>query len=427
LKRGLTVALAAVLLLTGCGTPSTVNKGAGLPSQAYKSAALALTAPADASGTIPVTGTTLRMPVLYGVPLGRVRMHVRNHNDRGDTSYPGAVSFAGVWFGPGDTVTGAHAAPPVKVANGFTTPADGSEWVTPWFDADTAENTGHLLTTSFTAPPGTVAVDSIGTVWTGAGSPAGTAAPGRLSKSVPFDFWLEAEVPASVPVVAELGSSGTAGHGSDRPVLDSALSIYARRVGALPLHYAHSGSTLAIWDEADHHKWQKWQDCARPDALLLSLGSNDLYGSATLGETQAKTAEVLAIARKLATPNLFATTVPPRDSTTDEDRRRAYNTWLLTRPLGIRDVFDWNGALSDDDETIRPEFYGDGVHTNTAGAQAKADAITRPLTPTPPAVGEPGPAGAPDIGKADVEDLATKENAIARARRPNYTGATRHG
>lgn len=368
------------------------------PTSGYKTAALALTAPADASATIAATGKTLRLPVQYGVPLGRVRLHGANRNDRGDTTYPGAVSFTGVWFGPGNTTTGVHAAAPVKVANGFTTPADGSEWVTPWFEANTAAGAGHLLSISFTAPAGTVAVQSIGTAWSGVGSPSSTAAPGALTTSIPFDFWLEVEAPASTPIIAELGSSGAAGSGSTRPMFDSALSIYARRVGALPLHYAHSGSTLAIWDEADHQKWQKWQDYARPDALLLSLGSNDVYGSATLDETKAKTAEVLAIAARLATPNLYATTIPPRDTSTAEATRRAYNTWLLTKPLGIRDVIDWNGTLSADDETTRPEFYGDGTHTNTAGAQAKADAITARLVPVPVTEGEQGEPGPPGAG-----------------------------
>lgn len=369
------------------------------PSAAgYKAAALALTSPSNASATIPATGTKLRLPVQYGVPLGRVRLHGANRNDRGDTTYPGAVSFTGIWFGPGNTATGVHAIAPTQVAPAFTAPADGSEWVSPWFDANTDAGAGYLLSTGFTAPSGTVAVESIGTAWVGAGSPSGTAAPGVLTKSIPFDFWLEVEVPATVPVVAELGSSGAAGVGSDRPMLDSALSIYARRVGALPLHYAHSGSTLSIWDEADHQKWQKWQDYARPDALLLSLGSNDVYGSATLDETKAKTAEVLAIVEKLATENVYATTIPPRDSSTDETTRRAYNAWLLTKPLGIRDVFDWNGALSADDETTRPEFYADGTHTNTAGAQAKADAITRPVVPAPPTEGEQGVPGPPGAG-----------------------------
>ena len=47
--------------------------------------------------------------------------------------------------------------------------------------------------------------------------------------------------------------------------------------------------------------------------------------------------------------------------------------------VGHRDVFDRAASISNDDETTRPEYDTDGIHTNTAGNLAKANAITRPM------------------------------------------------
>lgn len=346
----------------------------------YKTAPLSLTSPATASSTETLSTMSLRMPFEFGTGFGRFRVHIRNFNDRSGVAYPGAVNVTGLWFGAGSRSTGNFNAPPTQLSTGFSTPADGSEYVTPWFNAEVKAGTTYLLSLGMTASSVT-AVQSITSAWKYElssiyGATQNISWP--LTTTAPLDFWVEAEVPADTPIVAEVGSSSSVGSKATYPILESPLSLYCLSVGALPMHYAHSGSTLEIWEDQDAPKWQKYQECARPSALFLSLGSNDLFGSRTLAEIQESAKVVVGIAKILATDNIYATTVEPRN-TGDETKRRQYNTWLKTKPLGIRDVFDRSAAISNDDDTIRTEFDTDGIHTNTAGNLAKANAVTRPV------------------------------------------------
>lgn len=346
----------------------------------YKTAPLALTSPSDGSATETITGLSLRMPLEVGTGFGRFRVHIRNFNDRSGVAYPGAVNVTGLWFGAGNRSTGSFNAAPTQLSTGFSTPADGSEYVTPWFNAEVKAGTTYLLSLGISASSVT-AVRSIASAWRFDGSSTYGATQNiswPLTTTAPLDYWIEAEVPEDTPIVAEVGSSSSVGSKATYPILESPLSLYCMSVGALPMHYAHSGSTLAIWEDQDAPKWQKYQECARPSALFLSLGSNDLFGSRTLAEIQESAKVVVGIAKSLATDNIYATTIEPR-TTGDETKRRQYNTWLKTKPLGIRDVFDRSAAISNDDDTIRPEFNADGIHTNTAGNVAKANAVTRPV------------------------------------------------
>lgn len=350
----------------------------------YKTVPLILTSPANASGTETVAAGSLRFPVRYAVPISRWRLHVQNINDRAGTKYSGAVNFNGIWLGTGSHTTGAFlpASNQTQVAPAFTTPANGDEYVSPWISREIQASTDMLISVGYANATGQANVASIATVWrTPVASNSNVSAPSTLVKgdTAPFNIWIEAEVPSTVPVVAELASSGGVGAGATNPIIDSGLSQYCRIIGALPMHYAHSGSTLGIWKDPAHHKWQKWLPYARPDAMYISLGSNDLFGSATLAEVQASAEAVFNIARDLATANLYATTIPPRTAAGDETTRHQYNTWLRTKPLGIRDVFEVSAALSSDDETIRPEFDADGIHANAAGGLAKAKAISRAI------------------------------------------------
>lgn len=353
------------------------------PPAGFKTVPLALTSPANASGTETTAVGALRYPLLYAVPIPRWRVHVQNVNDRSGTVYPGVVNFNGAWIAPGSHDTGGYAKTPVQVMPAFATQSDGSEFIGPWIsDFPLAAATEYLLGMGYANATNQQNVSTYGAVFRSAASVgASYTRPSdlALSKTGPFSIWIEAEVPENVPVVAELGSSGAAGVGSTHPMLHSAIAAYARKHGALPMYYAHAGSTLGIWGDPSHHKWQKWQDYARPDALWISLGQNDLFGSQTLEQVQSATAEVLAAVRAMATHNVYMTTVPPRTAAGDETKRRQYNAWLKTRPLGVRDVFDVSAALSADDETIRPEFDADGIHANAAGGAAKVAAINRPL------------------------------------------------
>lgn len=344
----------------------------------YKTAALALTTPGSSTETI--TSLSFRIPFEFSTGFGRFRLHIRNFSDRNNAPYPGVVNFTGLWFGAGNKATGSFNAAPQRLSTGFSTPANADDYVTPWFNAEVKAGSSYLLSAGISASSVT-AVQSITAAYRFDGSSSYGATQNitwALSTSLPLDIWIEAEVPAETPIVAELGSSSSVGSKATFPVLESPLSLYCMRVGALPMHYAHSGTTLATWDDQALNKWQKYQECARPDALVLSLGSNDLFGTRTLAEIQESASNIVGIIKAMATDNIYATTIEPR-TVGDETKRRQYNSWLKTKPLGIRDVFERAASISNDDETIRPEYDADGIHTNTAGNLAKANAFTRPM------------------------------------------------
>ncbi|MFF5793968.1 SGNH/GDSL hydrolase family protein [Paeniglutamicibacter sp. NPDC012692] len=360
-------------------------KEAPTPTAGFKAVPLALSAPANASSTETISAATLRYPLKFAVPIGRWRLHVQNINDRSGTVYPGAVSFTGAWTGAGSHSNGTFTGSPQKVMNAFTTPADGSEYVGPWITSELTAGQAQLLSLGFTntaAQPNTQS--TAGCFRNTTPGDAGVTAPTLTrSTTAPFSVWIEAEVPRATPVIAELGSSGAAGVGATLPMLDSPLSIHCRSVAALPVHYAQPGTTLSVWNDPAHHKWGKWAKYDRADALILSLGSNDLYtAGASLPDIQANAVIVAGIAAQVISRNIYAVTIHPRN-TGDETLRRLYNTWLRTMPLGIHDLFDQSAAVSDDDETIRTDFNADGTHTNTAGSTAKAAAITRPVVSPP--------------------------------------------
>lgn len=324
---------------------------------------------------------SVRFPVHYAAPITRWRVHIQNINPRFAVPRTGAVSFTGLWIGDQQGTNGHFTAAPQRIADAFTTPADGSAWVSRWQTAPIGSGARKLLSFGYTAP--SAPWQLVGGCWTTSapGDASATAPSVTARQNAPFSIWIEAETYAQTPVIAAAGDSLSCGVGATLPVHDSPISVYARAHGALPVHYAASGDAMSASVDSSHFKWTQYADTDSPDSILWCMGSNDAFGSGrTLAEMQARHAaygEVLAS----ITPNLYAATITPRtnDASTQESVRRAYNTWLATHPNGIRDLFDFAGAISGDDETIDPAFDADGIHLTTAGYAAEADAIVRPI------------------------------------------------
>lgn len=284
------------------------------------------------------------------------------------------------------TPNGNYKATPSRIHGAFTSPADGSEWVSPWINRPLAAGTEYLLSYGFTAAAGQEFYYHVGRSWGTATAADANAVTGPPGTGLPlFDVWIEAETPATTPTVASIGDSISCGVGATNPVRDSWLSMYARGRGALPVHYGGSGDALSTSTDATWQKWTRWASLARPDAVIFALGSNDIFTGSTLAQTQAGFATVAALVRERISPNIYLATVTPRTNVTgvQEDVRRQYNTWLRTLPGGARDVFEYGEAVSTDDETITPAYDADGLHFTTAGYEAMASAISRPIT-TPP-------------------------------------------
>lgn len=354
------------------------------PGSGFKVVPLALTVGGGGSDA-PTTGAT-RIPLLFKAPITRWRLHVRNYNPRYTTpARTGAVSFSGVWLGD-HAGAGACTAPPTQLVDAFTTAADGSDWVSPWLTAPIGGGVERLLSFGYDAPSAPWYLP--GGSWRGSDpADASAAAPSGLVRQVstPFDIWIEAETYAGTPVIAVYGDSLSAGVGADLPVFDSVVSQYARLHGALPVHYAASGDSMAGFADVDAYKGARWAALARPDACLFAMGSNDLFSGVALSVAQAAFTAAMVFVRKRISENVYLANIMPRTSVTGaaEDVRRAYNTWLLSLPGGARDLFNFAGSISTDDETITPEYNSDGIHLTAAGYAANAGAITRPVT-TPP-------------------------------------------
>lgn len=360
-----------------------------VPRSGFKNVPLALNVP-ETSGTEANTSAAIRWPLLFGVDFKRARLHVRNWAPltAGGTVYPGAVSFTGAWFGramAGNQFSGA----PVRVLGAFTTPADGSEYVSPWFDVDYRQDVDALLAVGFTAPGGTQQARSRGGCWRTA-SAADAALPsgftGGYSIHSPFDVWLEVEVPGETPVIAAVGDSNTAGTGTFYPVNDSWLAQLCRTARAVPYFMAAHGTTSGVWADAANPVWSRHAapDLARPDVVINFLGRNDLQPGVTLAAMQDRFRAVNKTAREKLAPTVYAATITPSNAEAAEVRtlRRAYNTWLATKPDGVHDCFDFVSAVSDDDETIRTSDNADGLHFRITGhALIAAKVAARPVTP----------------------------------------------
>lgn len=319
----------------------------------------------------------------------RFRVHIRNDNARTGSLRAGGGDFTGIWHGE-HAGGGAFTAAPQQLLGAFSTPADGSEWVSPWLNAQIGGGTDWLLSFAYTSSATLGPHYNAGGAYRDDASAAhgGTVAPALVKENlVPFDIWLEAETPASTPVIAGFGDSLTCGIGANLTVHDSWVSQYARMHSALPVHYAIGGTTMDRWFNVNGYYWDRWQGLSRPDAVIWAMGSNDVFTGTSLADIQARHATIAPILAEKVTPHIYAATIMPRTSQTGatEDVRRAYNAWLTTLPGGAKDLFDFAASISLDDETIIPEYNSDGTHLTTSGYAENAEAINRAITAPAPA------------------------------------------
>ena len=352
---------------------------------ALKVAPLALTT--GYTGTAASTSRSARIPMRYNAELGRFRVHIRNWNPRLGTIVAAPVDFTGLWLAD-TTGAGAIAGTPRQLSGAFTTPSNGDEWVSDWYDAPLGGNIERLLCYGYDTAQAPWALT--GGSYQAAGS--GSAITGAVSRATltAFDIWIEAETPATTPIIAGIGDSLTAGVGADLPMHESWLSQYARRVGGLPMHIAHSGDSMRGFITINNAKFTRWKHLARADAVVWGLGSNDIAGAFNLATMQADYGTISAIVERDIGPIRYVSTVQPRNGwdATKEAQRESWNAWLTARP-GLRGVFDFASIVSNDGDTLIPAYdSGDGTHLNTAGYAAEADSITTPITAPAPATAD---------------------------------------
>lgn len=347
-----------------------------------KTVPLALTTGHGNSNNGPASGS-FRVPIKYNASIVRWRLALSNRNPRFANIHRTTATISKIVIGK-DNGNGKLSAP-VTVGSNLTVPDTGDVAYTKWVNRPITE--AMLLAFKYTSTGTDTPPRLLGGGWdVDTADPANTSVTGTRVSYLPFDMWLEVETQNSTPVVAAFGDSLSSGANADLPVFDSWLSQYARRIGALPIHYTHSGDSASSWaSDFDSYKWRRWRHLHHPDAVIYQLGSNDLSASGdNTPVLQDNTTAILEWVAKDITPNIYAGTITPRtswDSATDSERT-TYNTWLNTLPAGIRDVFDVASAIGNGAD-IKPEYDADGTHLNTAGYLAWADAIDRPIVTMP--------------------------------------------
>lgn len=368
---------------TPSGSSSGGSDGSG---SGFKVTPLALTLGLGATGDGP-TIRHYRRRLNYSAPVTRFRVHIRNWNPRLGTTRAGKFDFNGLWLGK-HAGNGNLASAAVQLRGGFSTPEDGSDWTSAWFHTPYGMLNDYLLTFGYNST--TAPMMLAGGAWSNATPGDATALAPTLNYGnvAPFDMWIEAETPSTTPVTGGLGDSLTVGIGSTDPVHDSAISQYARKIGALPYHLAASGESMLGAMSVNPSKITRWSHLAQPDSITVGIGSNDLAEGIDLATMQTRFLTLMDVVKTL-TPAIYLADIMPRNSWTpgsvQETTRREYNGWLRTYPAGARDVFGFAASISTDDETINPIYdSGDGTHLNTLGYTKNMEAIVRPTTALPP-------------------------------------------
>lgn len=366
------------------------------PASGYKTLPLSVTRGNGGGGRAAAEGT-VRIPLTYNADITRWRVHIVDGNPRFNLRKPTGFRIASMKFGErnGLAITGAE-----TIMSGATNPSGSRDGLTsPWVSRPLSGE--NFLQVSYDQTSETP-VSLVGGCYVNSSPTAGDSATG-FSRSVtcPFDIWIEAETSANTPAIAVLGDSNSVGVGTRLPVHDSYLSVYCRKIGALPVHYGHSGDTLARFEDPDQDKWNRWRDLSPVDAVIQMLGSNDIAGSPSIGEMVRRYQVVTDIARQKVSPVVHVGLLKPRTSGSSSYQalRLQYNEFLSSLPSPARAVHDLSSPVANAaDDAILSEYDSDGTHMTTAGHQALAAAITQPIV-------EPKPSGPYDSGMRDITGL----------------------
>lgn len=367
------------------GNGSQTSQGAGSGS-GFKTIPLALTGGIGTPDSVNSKGS-VRIPIRFNAPITRWRLHLGNINPRNGAYVAGTWNIAGIYLGDKAPTGHAGHTSSMKLLASGTVP-DKADLVTPWFTDPIGGDIARIL--SFTWEGSVSPVGLPGGCWrTDNLADAAATTPTLFSNPhnrAPFHLWIEAETYAQTPVVATVGSSTATGVGAKLPVYDSTLSRLGRARGFLPVHYTSSGDAISTSLDPAHYKWARWKHLNKPDAVLIQLGSNDVFtDGVTLPVMQQRHKSLMDVVTAQLSPVVFDTTLFPRTSYTgaQEDVRRAYNTWLKKQQDGARSVFDFVSPVSADDETLNPSMDFDGIHINDAGMQALVAAVNEPISSPP--------------------------------------------
>lgn len=344
------------------------------------------------------TDIVQRIPITLPVNTTRWRLRIRNADQYG-AGIAGAFTIVRPSLGihaidANGAGTGEMTGAPHQLGiDTLAINSDGTEWTGAWVTATAGQftaQTQHLLSIGLRMSAGqtTIKTNSVSWYRSGTSHLANTQTIGSLIKSNPFlDIRVEYEYDGVEPAMA-VGDSITDGlFAGGKGQIGGYPATLALRTGQPVNNAAVSGhrANQVKGYGTTHWYWTRVIPLGgtAPKAAIVSLGTND---AVTVGETAAtiKTnlLTIFATLRSLGVKRLYASTIAPREdagATVDVKAIIAeVNAWLLTRPAGLVDVFEFDRAVGTAvDPADLDERYdsGDGLHLNTAGYARLARAI----------------------------------------------------
>lgn len=228
------------------------------------------------------TAVNSRIPFKVPFATSKFRVHIRNRNPSTGVVVPGSLSFTGVGVGTAQTsgstiFSGLVESVASTVQGAFSTPSDGSEYVTSWkADFPLVPGTVYHLTYGYNGPA-QANYAGVGTAFTNntpTGSLSKTMASPISAATSPLDMWIEA--------VTDSGSTRKVLYAGVTPPVVAVAQVISTSsrtsITAFGDSLTDGGSNGALWPETD--SWPYKLDTALTTATVTNLG----YSGATVDE-----------------------------------------------------------------------------------------------------------------------------------------------
>lgn len=233
------------------------------------------------------TAVGARIPFRAPFPTNKFRVHLRNRNPQAGTVYTGALNGTAIGIGTaqttGETVFAGIVETTSSVIQGsFTTPADGSEYVTGWkTDFPLTGGVWYHLSYGYNGSAQTNYAGD-GVAWTNT-SPTSVLNKSAFSSKVataPLDVWIEA-IPqgGTAPVAVYAGQVPAAPTVVTYPITKSSRTLISTFGDSL----TDGGSNGTLWPETD--SWPSKLALQLPGTTVTNLG----YSSACVDEMLIRT------------------------------------------------------------------------------------------------------------------------------------------
>lgn len=287
---------------------------------------------------------------------------------------------------------------PVKILDGFNTPADGSDYISPWvtdpamqFGPDSVVTVGMTISATNNGNGSAVTSSHYGFRRSSAGA-AGSlytlSNAGYVGNTLALDKRIEYEFEGNNPVGLIVGPSGDEGYNTvvaldglgGYEVVQSHETwpgVMSMRTGVPTINAGITGATQTPFLDPASLAYSRFDLATTlPDYAIVSMGGNSIVtyaGSAATAE--AETLTVVNAIRSLGVKRIYLATISAAGlagGDAKEVQRQVYNTWVRNVPLGVTGICDFDILTRDPANNLQqlPGFVSaDNVHPNLGGYQ----------------------------------------------------------